>query len=121
MTWQAGRGTAGQGSVRLDVAWHGRLGLGGESRPGAVWHGWSRHGWAGRATGSFVRAALFCWPLEWRHRRRVRADVEDWLTSRFWRRARTTTKIDSKLVEAANSNRRAATRAALRRRPLFDD
>jgi hypothetical protein len=51
----------------------------------------------------------------------MRAEIEDWTADRFWRRAKTPTKIDQRLNEAANSNRRAATRAALRRKPLFDD
>jgi len=62
-----------------------------------------------------VRAALACWPPERAYRRRMRAEVDAWTTTRFWRRAATVTRVDAKTVAAANANRRAALRAALGR------
>lgn len=74
-----------------------------------------------RVSRSLVRAALACWPPERRHRRRIRAEVDEWTTARFWRRATTVTRVDAKLVAAANANRRAALRAALGRGELPTD
>jgi hypothetical protein len=64
-----------------------------------------------------LRAALACWPPERRYRRRMRAVVDDWAVDRFWRRAATVTRVEARLVAAANANRRAAMRAALGRVP----
>jgi hypothetical protein len=63
------------------------------------------------------RAALACWPPERAYRRRMRVEVDEWAADRFWRRAGTVTRVEAKLIEAANNNRRAAMRAALSRQP----
>jgi hypothetical protein len=68
-----------------------------------------------RVSRWLVRAALACWPPERAYRRRMRAEVDAWTTTRFWRRAATVTRVDAKTVAAANANRRAALRAALGR------
>ena len=64
-----------------------------------------------------LRAALACWPPERRYRRRMRTEVDEWAADRFWRRATTVTRVEARLVAAANANRRAAMRAALGRQP----
>jgi len=70
-----------------------------------------------RFAAPLVRAALACWPPERRYRRRMHAEVDDWTIDRFWRRATTVTRVEAKLIDAANNNRRAAMRAALSRQP----
>jgi hypothetical protein len=45
----------------------------------------------------------------------MRVEVDEWTADRFWRRAGTVTRVEARLVAAANANRRAAMRAALSR------
>jgi hypothetical protein len=68
-----------------------------------------------RVSRWLVRAALACWPPERAYRRRMRAEVDEWTTTRFWRRAATVDRAVTKTIAADKANRRAAMRAALGR------
>jgi hypothetical protein len=59
-----------------------------------------------------TRVLLACW--EWRYRRRMRAEIDDWLRDRFLRRVHTAA-CDRRAVEAFQANLRAQMRASLRR------